>query len=236
MNYEQLLDEIMVNTISAKQLVWYPQTDFHYAVCPRTLEFHTTIFLSSILLSFDQEKPLAILVQVDDLPESTMLYTWKIWPHFGRIRDFKKTIPEQFYEFPQTDKNYYPYLDKLFCYLSVININENHIVLFIKKWEENWDLTKALKKIIKKDYSLLVVSNCYEGLPMITCKERAENLITHLKEKNMDTEEKEEFPALNILSELLPKKENPNTIEQLVNSWEMWFNPEETTSLRFMMS
>jgi hypothetical protein len=53
---------------------------------------------------------------------------------------------------------------------------------------------------------------------MITCKERAENLIAHLKEKSMDAEEKKEFPALNILSELLPKKGNPNTIEQLVNS------------------
>jgi hypothetical protein len=34
----------------------------------------------------------------------------------------------------------------------------------------------------------------------------------------MDNEEKEEFPALDILSELLPKKDNPNAIEQLVNS------------------
>jgi hypothetical protein len=67
----------------------------------------------------------------------------------------------------------------------------------------------------------LVVSNCYEGLPTVTCKERAENLINHLKEKNMNKEEKEEFPALNILSELLPKKENPNIIEQLINSGDL---------------
>ena len=236
MNYEQLLDEIMVNAVSAKQLVWYPQKDFHYAVCPRTLEFHTTIFLSSILLSFDQEKPLVILVQVDDLPESSMIFTWKVGPHFWRIRNFKKNLPEQFYEFPQTDKNYYPYLDKLFCYLSVININEKHTVVFVKKWEKNWEITETLKNILKKDYSLLVVSNCYEGLPTITCKERAENLINHLKEKNMNKEEKEEFPALNILSELLPKKENPNIIEQLINSGDLWLNPNKTTSLRFMMS
>lgn len=236
MNYEQLLDEIMVNAVSAKQLVWYPQKDFHYAVCPRTLEFHTPIFLSSILLSFDQEKPLVILVQVDDLPESSMIFTWKVGPHFWRIRNFKKNLPEQFYEFPQTDKNYYPYLDKLFCYLSVININEKHTVVFVKKWEKNWEITETLKNILKKDYSLLVISNCYEGLPTITCKERAENLINHLKEKNMNKEEKEEFPALNILSELLPKKENPNIIEQLINSGDLWLNPNKTTSLRFMMS
>ena len=32
-------------------------------------------FRNIILLSFNQEKPLAILVQVDDLPSSAMLYT-----------------------------------------------------------------------------------------------------------------------------------------------------------------
>jgi hypothetical protein len=34
----------------------------------------------------------------------------------------------------------------------------------------------------------------------------------------MNTDEKTEFPALDILSELLPSKENPDQIEQLVNS------------------
>ena len=53
MNYEQLLDEIMVNTLSAKELIGTPQRDFQYAVCPWDLEFHTMIFLSSILLTFD---------------------------------------------------------------------------------------------------------------------------------------------------------------------------------------
>ena len=236
MNYEQLLDEIMINTVSAEQYVWYPQKDFHYAVCPWTLEFHTTIFLSSILLSFDQEKPLAILVQVDDLPESSMVYTWKIWPHFWRTWDFEKSIPEQLRDLPKTDENYYPYLDKLFCYLSVINVNPNHIVIFVKKGEKNPEVANDLREILKWEYSLLVISNCYEWLPTSECKEKAENLISHLKEKKMDNEEKEEFPALDILSELLPKKDNPNAIEQLVNSWEIWFDPNKTTSLRFMMS
>lgn len=78
MNYEQLLDEIMVNTLSAKELIGTPQREFHYAVCPRNLQFHTTIFLASILLAFDQQKPLIFLVQVDDLPESAMLYTGQV--------------------------------------------------------------------------------------------------------------------------------------------------------------
>jgi hypothetical protein len=34
----------------------------------------------------------------------------------------------------------------------------------------------------------------------------------------------------------LPKKENPNIIEQLINSGDLWLNPNKTTSLRFMMS
>jgi hypothetical protein len=34
----------------------------------------------------------------------------------------------------------------------------------------------------------------------------------------MDEKEQKSFPALNILSELLPSKENPNKIEQLVNT------------------
>ena len=236
MNYEQLLDEIMINTVSAEQLVWYPQKDFHYAVCPWTLEFHTTIFLSSILLSFNQEKPLAILVQVDDLPSSAMLYTWKVWPHFWRTRDFSKNIPSQLENLEQTTENHYQYLDKLFCYLSVININPNHRVIFVKKGEKNSEVADDLREILKEDYSLLVISNCYEGLPTWECKEKAENLISHLKEKSLDNEEKEEFTALDILSELLPKNENPDTIEQLVNSWEIWFDTKKTTSLRFMMS
>ena len=238
MNYEQILDEIMVNTLSAEKLIWYPQKDFHYAVCPWTLEFHTTIFLSSILLSLNQEKPLVILIQSEELPENAMVYTWAIGPHFWRIRECWKTVPQELLEngIATTDKNYYPYLDKLFCYLSVINVNENHLVLFIKKGAKNSAVSDALKKLLWKDYALLVISNCHQWLPSDTCKERSENLINNLKNKTMDEEEKEAFPALSVLSELLPNKENPNHIEQLINSWEIGFDTKESTSLWFMMS
>ena len=37
MNYEQLLDEIMVNTVSAQELIWLPQRDLRYGVCPGVL-------------------------------------------------------------------------------------------------------------------------------------------------------------------------------------------------------
>lgn len=238
MNYEQILDEIMVNTLSAKQLVWYPQKDFHYAVCPSTLEFHTSIFLSSALLCLDQEKPLIILIQVDELDENAMIFSWKIWPHFWRIRDFNETIPDIFSKnnIQKTEKNHYQYLDKLFCYLSVINTNKNHIVVFIKKWEKNSTLTDTIKELLKKDYTLLVISNAYQDLPSDICKDKAENLISHLKTKSMNLEEKNNFPALNVLSELLPTLQNPDQIEQLINSWEMGFSKEKSTSLRFMLS
>ena len=238
MNYEQLLDEIMVNTISANQLVGYPQKDFHYAVCPRTIEFHTSIFLSSALLCLNQKKPLIILVQVDNLEKDAMLYTWTIGPHFWRTRDLKKNAMtiEGTGKIPFTDKNYYPYLDKLFCYLSVINVNQNHLVLFIKKGEKKTILANDLKKLLKNDYSLLVISNCYENLPINTCKEESNTLITHLKNKSMESTEKENFPAFSILSEILPKQENPNHIEQLINSWEIGFDNKKTTSLFFMLS
>ncbi len=78
MHYEQLLDEIMINTLSAKELIGTPQREFRYAVCPWNLEFHTTIFLSSILLSLNQHQPLILMIQVDDLPTAAMRYTGEI--------------------------------------------------------------------------------------------------------------------------------------------------------------
>ena len=238
MNYEQILDEIMVNTVSAKQLIWYPQVDFHYAVCPRILEFHTTIFLSSALLALNQEKSLVILIQVQNLPDSAMFYTWKIWPHFWRIWDLKKNYTKwsEKCEIKETKENYYEYLDKLFCYLSVINVNEDHLVIFVKQGESNNGVKKFLSNLLKNDYSLLVISNCYSWLPTEISKEKSKSLINHFKRKVMDEKEQKSFPALNILSELLPSKENPNKIEQLVNTWDIWFGSEKSTDLRFMMS
>lgn len=238
MNYEQLLDEIMINTLSAERFIWFPQKDFHYAICPWTLEFHTTIFLSSILLALDQKKPLIVLIQTEELPENALLYTWKIWPHFWRMRNFENHIPKEFLEnnFPTTRKNYYPYMDKLFCYLSVININPKHLVIFIKKWDENKNLTKILRKILKNNYSLLVISNCYDKLPSEICKKNSEKLIENFKNKSMNPKEKRNFSALNILNKLIPNKKNHNTIEQLINTWEIGFDTKESTSLWFMVS
>lgn len=236
MNYEQLLDEIMVNTLSAKEFIGTPQREFHYAVCPRNLQFHTTIFLASILLAFDQQKPLIFLVQVDDLPKAAMLYTGQVWPHFGRKRDFSTQIPEGLANtIEQTQENYYPYLDKLFCYLSVINVHPGHLVLFIKKGEKQQNLTPTLKSLLQNEYSLLVISDCFQQLPSDSCKEASKELIAHLLDKKMDKEEQSKFPAFSLLSELLPTASKNEALEQLINTWDLGLDQDKSTSFWFMM-
>lgn len=241
MNYEQLLDEIMVNTLSAKELIWTPQKELRYAVCPPTLEFHTTIFLASALLALNQNKPIICLIQVDELPEPTMVYTGKIGPHFGRIWDLKKRLPKLLlgHHLPQCEANYYPYLDKLFSYLAVINTSESHLVLFIKKGEKNKNLSEILRKILHQNYSLLVMSTCYTDLPTATAKEKSESLISHILKKKMSLEEERNFPALSILSNLLDHEPQTDaeqtTIEHIVHTGEIGLDTEHSSTLRFMM-
>lgn len=237
MHYEQLLDEIMINTLSAKGLIGTPQREFHYAVCPWNLEFHTTIFLSSILLSLDQHQPLILLIQVDELPESAMRYTGEIWPHFGRKRNFKAQHSSFFEKgtLTQTTENPYPYLDKLFCYLSVINVHQDHLVLFVKTGEKNWKLTEVLKPLLEQDYSLLVISNCYDQLPSERAREKSTLLIQHLKTKSMNEEEQCHFPAFHILSDLLPEEEHSESIEQMLNTADLGLDSQCSSSLWRML-
>lgn len=237
MNYESLLDEIMINTLSAKELIGTPQKEFHYAVCPWNLEFHTTIFLSSILLSLDQYQPLILLIQVDELAESAMRYTGEIWPHFGRKRNFRNQHSSFFEKenLPQTSENPYPYLDKLFCYLSVINVHQDHLVVFVKRGENSQKLTELLKPLLKKGYSLLVISNCYEQLPSEHAKEQSSRLIQHLKNKNLNEEEQSKFPAFHILSHLLAEEKNSEGIEQILNTADLGFDSKYSNSLWRML-
>ena len=134
MNYEQLLDEIMVNTVSAQELIWLPQRDLRYGVCPGVLEFHTSLFLASALLAFDQHKPIIFLVQVEELPHDAMVYTGQIWPHFGRVwnQNSEDLSAVRKLQLEETDQNFYLYLDKLFAYLAVINMHQEHVVIFVK--------------------------------------------------------------------------------------------------------
>lgn len=237
MNYEQLLDEIMVNTLSAKELIGTPQRDFQYAVCPWDLEFHTMIFLSSILLTFDQKKPIIALIQVAKLPEPVMLYTGEIGPHFGRLRNVDNQPSQLFAQhgLAQTEENFYPYLDKLFCYLGVINPNQEHLVIFIRQGVKQTGLLALLKELLGKDYSLLVVSNCYDGLPMQACKAQSETLVAHLLDKQMSEAEQEAFPAFTILNQLLPKELGESAVGQLVNTEELGFSQDSSTSFWFML-
>lgn len=236
MNYEQLLDEIMVTTLWAKEFIGFPQKDFRYAVCPWTLEFHTMIFLASIFLAFNQQNPFIFIIQLEELPEPIMLYSWKIWPHFWRKWDLWHKIPKWFldYHFAQTEEKYYPYLDKLFAYLAVINTSQDHIVLYVRKGEKLSVLWSILKKLLQKQYSLLIMSDCYSHFWLQEGKKKSELLISHLLKNKMNLEEKKQFPALSLLSDFLPKEE-PLEYQHFTNTGEIWLDPESTTSFWFMM-
>ena len=237
MNYESLLDEIMVNTLSAKELIGTPQIPLKYAVCPWNLEFHTSIFLASILLALDQEKPLIFLIQCENLESDCLYYQGKIWPHFGRSWESKKA-GEKLLESSaiwSTKTSPYPYLDKLFSYLAVINPHPEHLVLFIKKGAPQAELASLLKKLIEKNYGLVVLSNCYEGLPLESCKSQSSKLLSHIEKKKMNPDESHDFPALKLLSELLPQKKATFRIEHHLNTGEIGFNTEQTTSFWFML-
>jgi hypothetical protein len=68
-------------------------------------------------------------------------------------------------------------------------------VLFVKKGEKNKNLTDLLRKLLQTEYSLLVISNCFNQLPTNPCKEASEQLISHIVKKKMSLEEQRSFPA-----------------------------------------
>lgn len=237
MNYESLLDEIMVNTLSAKELIGTPQIPLKYAVCPWHLEFHTSIFLASILLALDQGKPLIFLIQCEELESDCLCYQGTIWPHFGRAWESKKATEKLIgtETIRGTESSPYPYLDKLFSYLAVINPHPEHLVLFIKKGAPQAELTPLLKKLLEQDYGLVVLSNCYEGLPLESCKKQSSTLLSHLEKKTMNADESHDFPAFKLLSDLLPQKNRNLRIEHHLNTGEIGFSTEQTTSFWFML-
>lgn len=102
------------------------------------------------------------MIQVPELPAPALLYQGQIGPHFGRTRNEKAKSQ---LDIAQTQENHYPYLDKLFAYLGVINPNPEHIVLFVRQGEKDKNLTAQLASLLEQDYSLLVISDAYSELP-----------------------------------------------------------------------
>lgn len=96
----------------------------------------------------------------------------------------------------------YPYLDKLFAYLGVINSCDQHIVIFVKKGAKMQTLAQDLKSLLVGDYSLLVMSNAYQGMPTLQAKELSATLIQQCKQSIMHESLQEQFPALACLSAL----------------------------------
>ena len=237
MNYEQLLDEIMVNTVSAQELIWLPQRDLRYGVCPGVLEFHTSLFLASALLAFDQHKPIIFLVQVEELPHDAMVYTGQIWPHFGRVwnQNSEDLSAVRKLQLEETDQNFYTYLDKLFAYLAVINMHQEHVVIFVKTGAKICSLLEHIKPLLEQWYSLMVMNDCYAGLSMESCKEKTAQLIASCKHQSMTEKQQYDYPALACLSSLLAQRQGNQEIEHLINTGDLGLDEERSTSLWFMI-
>lgn len=155
MNYELLLDEIMVNSVGAKEIIWAPGKEIHYGVCPLQLEYHTSIFLAGALLSFGQNRPMLFLVQVEELEEDVMIFDGEIGPHFWK----RYQLWSYGNSFPKTSEKAYHYLDKLFAYTAVLNSRVDHQVIFVKKGvkSEVWVLSSKSRLVKDTVYLYLVM-------------------------------------------------------------------------------
>lgn len=233
MNYELLLDEIMVNTVSARQLITVPERQVNYGVCPLQLEYHTSIFLAGTILSLGQTRPLLFLIQVEDLEADIMLYTWTIGPHFGK--QYKLQNQNSQFSFPETTQNRYPYLDKLFAYAAVLSTKTNHQVIFIKKGAKIWALSQQIKEHIDAGYALLILSNAYQNLPSDQAKKLSASLIQKCKEQLMDETLQSEFPAFACLQNLTNPQKDNIIMEHLINTWDLGMDSENSTSLRYLI-
>lgn len=233
MNYELLLDEIMINAISAKDLIDTPQNPTSYGVCPLQLEYHTSIFLAGMLLAFGQERAINFLIQVEELEEDIMIYTWTIGPHFGKnyqLWDQTSPLP-----FPKTNHNPYPYLDKLFAYTAVLNNRTDHQIIFVKKGIKIWTLSEILKEQIKQGYALLVMSNLYQNLPTQEAKQLSETLIQKCKAQILDEKLQADFPAFACLEKLYDEQHPPLLLDYLINTGDLGMDEQKSTSMRYMI-
>lgn len=231
MNYELLLDEIMVNTVGAKELIWASGKDVHYGVCPLQLEYHTSIFLAGALLSFWQDRPMLFLIQVEDLAEDVMVFKGGVGPHFGK----RYQLGEHQFDFPTVSENAYSYLDKLFAYTAVLNAREDHQVIFVKKGVKVWSLSSFLKQQVSQWYGLLILSNVYQNLPSSEAKQLSAELIAQCKAEIMDQNLQEQFPAFACLHKLCQGYDGNIVAEHVINTADMGLDAERSTSLWCML-
>lgn len=231
MNYELLLDEIMVNSVGAKEIIWASGKEIHYGVCPLQLEYHTSIFLAGALLSFGQNRPMLFLIQVEELTEDVMIFDGEIGPHFWK----RYQLWAYGNSFPRTSEKAYHYLDKLFAYTAVLNSRVDHQVIFVKKGVKVWSLSAFLKEQISKGYGLLVLSNAYQNIPSWEAKELSAELIAQCKAEIMDEDLQEKFPAFACLHRLCQGYEGEVMTEHLINTADMGLDAEKSTSLWCML-
>lgn len=72
-------------------------------------------------------------------------------------------------------------------------------------------------------------------MPSELAKEQSIRLIQHLKDKNLDEEEKRSFPAFHILSDLLPAEADSEGIEQMLNTADLGLDAQSSSSLWRML-
>lgn len=214
MNYEQLLDEIMVNTLAAQELLPATDCSVTYALCPATMQFHTMLFLTASLLTMDQDQPLLVMVQVDDLPEAIMRYSGEIGPHFGRVWQRNEEILS---EIPATNECYYSDLERLFCYLAVLNPHSQHQVLFVKKGVLKSDFLRQVQELLQGQWSLLVLVDGVTGNSAMESKLSSQALLSHCLEQQMSEEEQLQFPVLSYLSSLMQGIEKPVLMQEIIS-------------------
>ena len=223
-NYDQLLDEIILNTLSAEKFLWSGEGHRQQLIIPSSLESYSNLFLASSLLLLQPERKNNIIITIPELPEELLLFTGKIWPHFGKARNCKSINKD--FDFMTTEESFYPYLDKLFCYLSVINPSKEHRVFFLREGAKHKQLKEFLSQ--EKESNLIIISDFYNDLPQEIGKNKGLDLSMQLKTLAIDPEISADYPLLELFT---VKTDNREPLYHVLNTWELGLNPEKTKTL-----
>ncbi len=234
MDYEQLLDEIMLMTLSAERFIGDQLQQAQQVLIPASLEQYSKIFLSSSLLLLHPEKSTTILITLPQLPDDAEIlqFCGTIGPHFGR-RWFFPSKSDQNWE-STDDQSIYPYLDQLFSYLSVLRTSENCQLIFLKAGH----FPEALKTHLSKqeDHNLLIVSDFFLDMEQSQAEVQANKLLEGFSNLEFDTQLSSSYPILKLLRKRsMEGSENPeqSPLISLTNTGNLGLNSKKTKTLVF---
>lgn len=234
MDYEQLLDEIMLMTLSAERFISDQLQQAQQVLIPASLEHYSKMFLSSSLLLLHPEKTTTILITLPQLPHDAEIlqFSGTIGPHFGR-RWFFPENPTQ--NWPSTDdQSIYPYMDQLFSYLSVLRTSENCQLIFLKTGSFPDSLKDHLSK--QTNQNLLIVTDFFLDMEQSQAEIQAEKLLTGFSNLNFDTQLSSSYPILQLLGKRSIKgseKTDQSPLISLTNTGSLGLNPQKTKTLVF---